>query len=87
MAIGHALDAHMAILISFIVYIVDKPTPLGDVRAEVREGADEAPRISNAAFAASVSAEINSHKHYPLSARQNSTTGSVGVVFTISRQR
>jgi len=54
------------------------------VRAEVREGAAEAPRMSNTAYAALVSAEINSHKHYPLSARQNNMSGSVCVVFAIS---
>ena len=53
------------------------------VRAGVREGAGDAPRMSNAAYAALVSAEINRHKSYPPSARQNGATGSVGVVFAI----
>jgi protein TonB len=53
------------------------------VRAGVREGAGDAPRMSNAAYAALVSAEINRHKHYPPSARERGATGSVGVVFSI----
>ncbi|BBU60460.1 hypothetical protein MSC49_03950 [Methylosinus sp. C49] len=51
--------------------------------AAVREGAGDAPRMSNAAYAALVSAEINRHKHYPPSARERGATGSVGVVFSI----
>ncbi|QGM99994.1 TonB family protein (plasmid) [Methylocystis parvus] len=53
------------------------------VRAGVREGSGDAPRMSNAAYAALVSAEINRHKHYPPSARQSGSTGSVSVVFSI----
>jgi periplasmic protein TonB len=51
--------------------------------AGVREGEGDAPRMSNAAYAALVSAEINRHKHYPPSARERGATGSVGVVFSI----
>lgn len=53
------------------------------VRAGVKEGSGEAPRMSNAAYAALVSAEINRHKHYPAGARETGATGAVGVVFSI----
>lgn len=53
------------------------------VQAGVRDGAGEASRMSNVAYAALVSAEINRHKHYPPSARQSGSTGSVGVMFSI----
>lgn len=54
------------------------------VRAGVKEGTGAAQRMSNAAYAALVSAEINRHKHYPASARDAGAAGSVGVVFTVS---
>jgi periplasmic protein TonB len=53
------------------------------VRAGVKEGSGAAQRMSNAAYAALVSAEINRHKHYPASARENGSGGAVGVVFSI----
>ncbi|HUZ91400.1 MAG TPA: TonB family protein [Methylocella sp.] len=53
------------------------------IRAGVKEGTGEARRMSNAAYAALVSAEINRHKHYPASAREAGATGSVGVVFSV----
>jgi periplasmic protein TonB len=39
--------------------------------------------MSNAAYAALVSAEINRHKHYPPSARESGATGAVRVMFSI----
>lgn len=54
------------------------------VRAGVKEGAGDARRMSNAAYAALVSAEINRHKHYPAGAREAGAGGAVGVVFSIS---
>ncbi|MGO8845838.1 MAG: TonB family protein [Methylocella sp.] len=53
------------------------------IRAGVKEGAGEARRMSNAAYAALVSAEINRHKHYPASARESGHGGAVGVVFSV----
>jgi periplasmic protein TonB len=53
------------------------------VRAGVKEGTGAAQRMSNAAYAALVSAEINRHKHYPASARDAGAAGAVGVVFTV----
>jgi len=53
------------------------------IRAGVKEGAGEAKRMSNAAYAALVSAEINRHKHYPAGAREAGAGGAVGVVFSI----
>ncbi|HTV32963.1 MAG TPA: TonB family protein [Methylocella sp.] len=53
------------------------------IRAGVKEGSGFAKRMSNAAYAALVSAEINRHKHYPSSAREHGAGGSVGVVFSI----
>jgi len=54
------------------------------VRAGVKDGTGEARQMSNAAYAALVSAAINRNKHYPSSARESGATGSVGVVFSIS---
>jgi protein TonB len=53
------------------------------IRAGVKEGSGEARRMSNAAYAALVSAEINRHKHYPASARESGHGGAVGVVFSV----
>jgi len=53
------------------------------IRAGVKEGAGEAKHMSNAAYAALVSAEINRHKHYPAGAREAGAGGAVGVVFSI----
>ncbi|HUZ91765.1 MAG TPA: TonB family protein [Methylocella sp.] len=53
------------------------------IHADVKEDSGLAQRMSNAAYAALVSAEINRHKHYPASARENGTGGAVGVVFSV----
>jgi len=53
-------------------------------RAGVQEGTGEAQHMSNAAYAALVSAEINRHKHYPAEARNAGITGRVGVAFTLN---
>lgn len=52
-------------------------------QAGVRDGAGEAQRMSKAAYAAVVAAELNRHKHYPSSARQAGSSGAVGVTFII----
>ncbi|WP_374306613.1 energy transducer TonB [Methylocella sp.] len=53
------------------------------VHAGVRDGAGEAQHMSNAAYAALVSAEINRRKHYPERAREARREGAARVVFTI----
>ncbi len=52
-------------------------------RAGVRGGSGSANHMSNAAYAALVSAEINRHKFYPAGARASGANGSVGVTFSI----
>lgn len=54
------------------------------VRAGVKEGTGEAQKMSNAAYAALVSAALNRNKHYPAAAREVGATGTVGVTFSIS---
>jgi periplasmic protein TonB len=51
--------------------------------AGVRDGADESARMSEAAYAGIVSAELNRHKIYPSEARTEGAQGRVGVVLTI----
>ena len=53
------------------------------VHAGVKDGTGTAARMSNAAYAALVSADINRHKHYPAYARERGTTGSASVVFSV----
>jgi len=52
-------------------------------RAGVENGSGDAPSVSKSAYAALVSAEINRHKVYPVSAREARAEGSVGMVFAI----
>ncbi len=52
-------------------------------RAGVRGGSGNANHMSNAAYAALVSAEINRHKFYPAGARASGANGSIGVTFSI----
>ena len=52
-------------------------------RAGVRGGAGQANHMSNSAYAARVSAEINRHKFYPAGAKGSEGAGSVGVAFSI----
>ena len=54
------------------------------LRAGAKDGSGEAQRMSNAAYAALVSAEINRHKHYPESARAAGRQGVARVVFSIA---
>ncbi|MGA8169379.1 MAG: TonB family protein, partial [Methylocystis sp.] len=52
-------------------------------RAGVRGGSAQTNHMSNSAYAARVSAEINRHKFYPAGARGGGAAGSVGVAFSI----
>ena len=51
--------------------------------AGVRDGTDANARMSEAAYAGIVSAELNRHKIYPSEARAEGAQGRVGVVLTI----
>lgn len=51
--------------------------------AGVRDGTDVSARMSEAAYAGIVSAELNRHKIYPSEARAEGAQGRVGVVLTI----
>jgi periplasmic protein TonB len=53
-------------------------------RAGVRNGSGQASHMSNAAYAALVSAAINRHKFYPAGARTSGANGAVGVAFSVS---